>query len=426
MKDADDRITGLRLFGVLFCTAFLVALWVHEEELGWLLHKGTDSLGYYQWLPAILLEGRLDAMPWVHVLDNGNGLSLFNIGVAVLLLPFFLAGHLWALATGSPADGFSAPYCVAQFAAAACYLALGGLLSYGVLRRYHAPAIAFWTILLLYGGTNLLYYASYEPGMSHVYSFFLFAWVWHLTEAWIGKPRPALLAGLVAALTLIVLVRPLNAIAVLIPLCYRARGWRDALGRWYAARGMRRGLLASATLVMVLVVPQLAYWHAVTGRWILFTYGTKGESFDFRAPHLFDVLVSHQNGWFVYTPLMLPVLAALLLAMRKAATGARTVFAVWSLAWYFYGSWWAWWLGAAFGFRGFIDYYALLALPLAALVARVRSSRSFWRKAAITVALFLVFLNIRLSVVYSSPWDGPDWTWERYGHELARALFLEK
>ncbi len=426
MKIADDRFPGLRLFSLLFLAAFLVALWVHEDELGWFLHKGTDSLGYYQWLPSILLEGRLDAMPWVFGLENGNGLSLFNIGVALLVLPFFAAGHCWALAAGIEADGYSSPYCVAQFAAAAFYLATGGLLVFRVLCRYHAQQVAWWTVVLLYLGTNLFYYGSYEPGMSHVYSFFLFALLLWLTEEWIKKPRPAVLIGMVAALTMIVLVRPLNGIAVLIPALYRTCGLRDAWTRWRPALHMRRGLMFAIGVLLLLVGPQLLYWHTITGNWIVFTYGSKGESFDFSAPHLLDVLVSHQNGWLMYTPLMLPVLVALVFRARKAACGARTILAVWILAWYLYGSWWAWWLGAAFGFRGFIDYFALFALPLAFLVERASSFNTAWRKVAIGVAISLVFLNIRLAVIYSSPWDGPNWTWARYGHVLSKALFLEK
>jgi hypothetical protein len=425
MKNVKHSHIGPWLAGLLFLTALSVALWVHEDKLGSFLRNGTDSLGYYQWLPSILLEGRLDAMPWVHVLENGNGLSLFNIGVALMLLPFFLAGHCWALAAGIETDGYSSPYCVAQFAAAAFYLALGSLLAYRVLRRYHSQRTALWATGLLYLGTNLFYYASFEPGMSHVYSFFLFALLLWLTEKWIERPRAFLLPGMAVALMLIVLVRPLNGIAVLIPALYRTHGPRDALARWRPVVRMRPGILVAAGMALLLLFPQLLYWHAMTGHWIVFTYGTKGESFDFSAPHLLDIIVSHQNGWFLYTPMMLPVMASLVLLSRRSGTGARTILAIWALAWYLYGSWWAWWLGAAFGYRGFVDYFALLALPLAAIVARALSFKTFWRKVAVGMAVFLVFLNIRLSVTYTSPWDGPDWTWASYERALERALFLE-
>jgi hypothetical protein len=46
-------------------------------------------------------------------LENGNRTPNYTIGFAILFLPFFLMGHLAALITGAPADGWSEPY---QFA----------------------------------------------------------------------------------------------------------------------------------------------------------------------------------------------------------------------------------------------------------------------------------------------------------------------
>ncbi len=84
-------------------------------------------------------------------------------------------------------------------------------------------------------------------------------------------------------------------------------------------------------------------------------------------------------------------------------------------------------LGASTGLRAVTrDVFAMGALPLAFLVERASSFNTAWRNVAIGVAISLVFLNIRLAVIYSSPWDGPNWTWARYGHVLSKALFLEK
>jgi len=426
MNQDTGRRSGLRQAGLFFLLAVIVSYWKHEHELDSFLRNGSDSLGYYQWLPALLIEGRLDAMPWTYVLENGQGLSLFNMGVALLQLPFFLIGHAWALVSGAEANCWSAPYAVAQFAAAAFYLALGCLFVFRALRRYHDERTALWTTTMLYLGTNLFYYASFEPGMSHVYAFFLFALLWWLTEKWIAGPSPALLIGLSAVLALIVLVRPLNACAALLPLFYRTHGLRDVTARLRPILSMRYALAVSIAVVLLFFIPQMMYWRTITGHWLTFTYGTKGESFDFRSPHILDILVSHQNGWFIYTPLMLPVLLVLIFQARKAGTGARTILVVWSIAWYLYGSWWAWWLGGAFGYRGFLEYTALLALPLATIVQWALRLPLFWRRAFIGLAGFIIFLNVRLSIIYMSPWDGPDWTWARCGHEMERALFLVK
>ena len=94
------------------------------------------------------------------------------------------------------------------------------------------------------------------------------------------------------------------------------------------------------------------------------------------------------------------------------------------MTWYLYGSWWAWWLGGAFGYRGFIEYTALMAPPFATFIDLVRSWAPVRRLAAAATAVLLIFLNLRLSIIYYSPWDGPDWTWARLWSEIAKAFYL--
>ncbi|HNU57629.1 MAG TPA: hypothetical protein PKN30_13645, partial [Flavobacteriales bacterium] len=85
---------------------------------------------------------------------------------------------------------------------------------------------------------------------------------------------------------------------------------------------------------------------------------------------------------------------------------------VWVVAWYLIASWWNWWLGGSFGHRGFVEHYALLALPLAACVdALITWSRRF-KWLLLFPATFLIFLNIRMSHLAFSPMDGPSWTWD--------------
>jgi hypothetical protein len=121
---------------------------------------------------------------------------------------------------------------------------------------------------------------------------------------------------------------------------------------------------------------------------------------------------------------MAAVLLTLLWQARRLGTGARTVLVVWCITWYLYGCWWAWWLGGAFGYRGFIEYSAFLALPLSGLVGHAVALKPAPRRMAAGIAAVLVFMNLRLSIIYASPWDGPDWTWARFWEEMGRAFFL--
>ena len=60
------------------------AAWLqHEHDPYEFLRRGTDSLGYYQWLPCTFLEWDWSRMYWTHMQDNGPWISLFTLGVAV-------------------------------------------------------------------------------------------------------------------------------------------------------------------------------------------------------------------------------------------------------------------------------------------------------------------------------------------------------
>ena len=108
-------------------------------------------------------------------MDNGGSLSLFSCGVAILQLPFFLLGHLFAGVFNYDQNGFSSPYGVAQLVGAACYAGAGCVLAFRTAWRFSSQESALLAIVSLFAASNLFYYTVYEPTMSHMYSFFLVA-----------------------------------------------------------------------------------------------------------------------------------------------------------------------------------------------------------------------------------------------------------
>ncbi len=418
--------TGMR-WGValplgLFLLCLLSFLGHEGHILGTLLTHGSDDLGYYQFLPGLFIHHDLRGLPWVHLLDDSSRLSLFTIGVALLQLPFFLMAHTACLLGLATPDAYSWPYALARGVAGAFYGAMGCWFLMRTLKPRFGNTASLLAVLLLFGCTNLYYYASMEPGMSHVYSFFLFAALFHTTLRMLDAPTSKRLFLLILIATMIALVRPANVIALLVPLLYRATGSREVLERlrWPVRfpKGFALGVVASG----ILVLPQLAYWKAITGSWLVFTYGKKGEGFFWSHPHLWDVLWHPWNGWFLYSPVMLFIMGALVIMAVRGITGGRTVLLVWLLAWYLISSWWSWWLGGAFGHRGFVEYLVFLAVPAAWMVQKtLRYSRAV-RYMALVAALLLAYLSIGLSWHYASPWDGSEWTmasvWREYGRLL--------
>jgi hypothetical protein len=253
--------------------------------------------------------------------------------------------------------------------------------------------------------------------------YFLFALLLHLVERNVEAPDPWRTAGILVTCSLAVLIRQLHVIVLLVPLLYRTQGphaLRERLG-WLTMRPAIT--LVGALLALLPWVPQLAYWHLVTGRWLVFAYAYKGERFTHLFdPHLADVLLGVVNGWWVYTPLM--ALTCLWLAWMawRREPGGRTLLAITVLVWYGYAAWWCWWLGGSFGHRGFVELQALLAVPLAWGLAQALSWR-WWKRVPLVLFLALcVAINIRSTIAYDWDWSSAGWSWERLAVALSGAL----
>lgn len=398
--------------------------WNTSAPVMWqVLTHGSDQLGYYQYLPAVLIEGGWEHMKYVIYLENGHGLNLFTMGVAMLQAPFFLLAMLWCSLMGEPMTGYELPFVFARLLATASYTSVGSVLLLNtLLRRFHWIGAAS-TVLLLVFGTSLYFYSIEGGGMSHAYSFFLLAAVFHLCDRMVRKPEAGVLVGLILCLGLVVLIRPLHAVAGLFALFYGSDDIGEALRKrigWIL--DYPKATMIGTVGALLLWLPQLFYWHTSTGSWFVFTYGKKGEGFDWAHPHLLDTLFNLQNGWFIYTPLMAIVMALLLWQAWRGENNARLVLIIWALVWYVYSSWWCWWLGGAFGYRGFIEYYAFLSLPLAWGIERIRVLSRPWILVGLLTMTLLIRVNVRLSELYEYPWERPTWTWAKLGDAYRKAL----
>ena len=56
-------------------------------------------------------------------------------------------------------------------------------------------------------------------------------------------------------------------------------------------------------------------------------------------------------------------------------------------------SWWTWWYGGSFGSRPMIDYYGLMAFPMAALIQKLAETKWWIRIVTTTVFVFFIYLN---------------------------------
>ena len=352
----------------------------HEGTYNWRTALWADQVGYYIYLPAFFIyDFDAKALPPNITESTGHGFEVdletgkirtkYTCGVALLQAPFFLAMHAYHHLKKPTQDGFSGRYHQVPHWAALFYGVLGLLLLYAFLRQYYARGVGLLTVGLLFLGTNLSYYLIDHTGMSHVYSFFLFAVVlWCFKKILQKAPEVPLgwWLGLSLAAALIVLIRPTNALFVGLVLLLEVRSWAQFKARllWL----LRPKLLLSGLGVLLLVLlPQLLYWQYVSGSLVHYSYGNEGFPY-WNRPKLGAVWFAPNNGLLTYTPLLLLLPLAIGVGWKKqpGAWQSGVAFLVVS---YLCGAWHLYSFGCGFGARNFVEYTALFALPFGALVA---------------------------------------------------------
>lgn len=369
-----------------------------------------DILGYYLYLPAVFIVGDigLQDIGWlremfeqyslpgtiyqVNVLENGNWAMRYSSGWAVLYLPFFLIGHLFAITSGEAVDGFSAPYQWAMFCGSLFYFALGAVLLMRILLRWFSVPVSVITFLAVFLGTNYLHVNTSSAGMPHVHLFTLYAALILITDRWHRKEGGlANSAMLGVVIGLIALSRPVDVVCAVIPLL-----WGVTSSNSFVEKITRLWQHHKADLLLVIITVaaigsiQILYWLKVTGKPIYHGYDGVGEGLDLMFPHTIDFLFSFRKGWFIYTPMMVLAVFGFFLMRREPKGVLVTVIVFTGLYVYLVSSWTNWWYADSFSQRPMMHVYAVLAIPLAAYVRNALAGR---RWMLIPIPLFII-LNI--------------------------------
>lgn len=375
-----------------------------------------DVISYYAYLPATFIEHDLTlsftdhehaGTYWPETLADGSKVIKTSMGLSIMYCPFFLVAHGAASMLGYPADGFSVPYAFALILAGIFYTILGLLLLRKVLLRHFPEWTTAATLVIVALCTNLYWYSVYEAPMSHAFSFCLFALFALLTELWHEKPSVGCSVGIGLTLGLISLVRPTNTLVIIYFLLYGIQSKATLSEKYHLLIKSWWKLLLMAFVALLVWVPQMVYWHTVTGHFIYYSYGTN-ERFFFGDSKLIKGIFGFRKGWLVYTPVMLFALIGLVPLYRhhRAHFWGITVHLVLNL--YVVFSWWCWWYGGGLGIRALIESYALLAIPLAAWIEWIATRKGLLRWALVLLLSALAALSAFHNVRYihgSIHWD---------------------
>lgn len=406
---ARRPVLTLSLLFVVCVAVFLATLRLPRADN---LVIGSDGILYYSYVRSLVIDGDIDlADEYAHFsrfpgfgdvpkpTPTGRLPNRMPIGLALLWVPFFLAGHATAWLFGASLDGYSTIHQTAVCLGSMLYGGVGLLLSYRLCREHADKVSALVAVVILWFGSNAIYYLVAEPSMSHMTSLglvaALLAW-WRFEKGgggagyWTGL---GILGGLAA------LVRPQDGLFLLLPVLDWACAER---ARLRAGRGgLERSLAGPALMICVagaLYALQLWAWWLLYGSILESSYMYAGaHHFAWLQPQLFAVLFSFRHGLFTWHPVYLAAAAGLWwLAYRDRAYTVLLLVAF-ALQVYVVAAWNIWWQGDAFGGRMFLSCFPFFAVGLGQLVMRLR--RVHWAAVAVP-ALLLVLWNGAFLVQY--------------------------
>ena len=354
----------------------------------------SDGQGYYAYLPSYLLyhdvsfrsllQGHLSPLRTgfrpstfgFSLQPDGYWLDKYPVGEAILLLPFFLTGHLIATVMGVAADGYSHPELYAAGVAGLVYTVLGLSALGAALRRWFSEWVTAATLVVVAFGTGVFDYATYDSIFSHAFSFFAVSVMLLAAVRWYENPHSllrALLLGLAAGA--VIALRLTDVVLLPAVLVLGVGSLAAARERLLLLRSniARVGVAAAATVAVL--APQVITWYLATHHLLVRPY--PGESFDFSHPQLIGSLVSFQpHGLLPYAPVLALAFGGLVAAWRWRRDLAVPVTLAFLPFWFLVASWWDWSFTAGFGDRAFNDVVPLLAIPLAYVFASLSRPRT--------------------------------------------------
>jgi hypothetical protein len=404
-----DQRSADRIVAVVLLAAFSAGM-AMQLRLGARLQ--SDGFYYFAHLRSLWFDGDQNLTNDYRLLGMGDKTHLFQptptgyaqsawtIGPSFVWAPFFalgdrVANSLRARGQDVAVDGTSFPYRQAICVAGLTWGLIGLYFCYRLAALVIPPGWSALGMVLVAGGSFLLWYLVKEPTMTHAPSMAamaIFTWAWAMTRGHRARWQWAVL-GLIAGF--MGTIRWQNVLFAILP----AIEWTlDAVTAWRARD--RHRLVAhcldgvSFTAMAVIgFLPQMLVWKAIYGRF--FAVSPIGPQIRLLHPHLVDILWSSQNGLLATSPVLYLGIAGLVLLWRRdrrLATGALAALA--AMTW-FNASVQDWWGSAAFGMRRFDGTLPLFVLGVA--VALESASRFVRRHPApIVIALgsVLVVWNV--------------------------------
>lgn len=368
-----------------------------------------DNFGYYMYLPALFIydDIKIKDFQWVEEVNqkykctatyyqfdlgnDNNRVIRFFMGMSILYLPGFAAGHLIALNSDYPPDGFSAPYYWGLMGWSLIFLIIGIFVLRKILLEFFSDGIAALTLIFLLIGTNLFFFTTMGNDTPHVFLFAVTAIVIWFVMKWHQHKKTKYAIGSGFFIGLLIISRPSEITILFLFLLWGVMGWNSFKEKFGILFRYRKQILWFALSGLIFAILQMAYWKTATGNFVFFPYNDPGSAMDLSHPRFWWVLFSFRKGWFIYSPLMLCAMWGFYFLYKKNREIFWAVFVVFMLNLYLISGFTSL---ISYGYRAFIQSYALLAIPLGYFI-RYIGKQKLWVR-IISLILFLLFAALNI------------------------------
>lgn len=406
MKITNSAFTLLFIIIVFFISSINI----NYNKKSWANICETDARGYFAYLPALFIyhdwqfgffetieqhKPDIQAYTWDYrmVQPNNKVVNKCYVGTALCLAPAFILTHmLVSILSPADADGFTKFYFISVAFSAIVFAGIGLFFLRKILIEYGFSDFVISLVLLLTAfASNMVAYVLVDAGMSHIYSFALvMLFYYHLLLLKKHKKNKYLIY-LAVILGLLVLIRPTNAMAVL--LFFVAFSSVSALRDicQYVLKNV--GIIFLSFIVFAFIISiQFIIYQIQSDTFFVYSYGSK-ESFDFLHPHIFNFLFSYRKGFFIYTPIAFVSLWGVYNVFQENKFKALSILSFIALLVFVFSSWWSWWYGGSFSQRPMLDFWLVFALLLAYLIQAWQKKMKFL---LFTTFIFCIFTQIQL------------------------------
>lgn len=377
---------------------------------------GSDGAHYYAYLRSLFFDGDLNFYneyafyqyhaPWIiewlsSRTETGYVVNLWAIGSAILWIPFFLMGHLWAFLAqkcGYPVilDGYSPPYVLSICLATFTYALLGMLFTHKMIKRYFPTNLSLLAVIGVVLASPLPAYIYREPSMSHTMEFFtislyLYCWCRGREEKRIGYH---LLIGLTGGL--MTLVRWQNILFMGMPLLDFLKDFfiQFRVFNWKEIKRIFIGNAFMALCFMVAFSPQMISWRILYGSFMTMPQG--GGFLQWFSPKIPQVLFSPFHGLFSWHPFLFVGAVGLVFFAKKDQWLTFIFLVVLSLEVYLSSLVPDWWGGSAFGMRRLVGCLPIFCIGYAAVLQISKMKQRFYYLSIKAMNLFFIIWNFLL------------------------------